>query len=238
MNLYKLLFTLFFATLIFNTLVAQTSKERITFHIEDFISKRDHLKTEFALNKKIPQDFELQSLVALSRYPELKKEKIEFKYATGAYTMAARPKFSSILYWGKRNRKYQVFINTKSRNGGLLLSEVPFNEQVGVMGHELAHILYYTKKSALRILLDGIAYTSRKKFRSKFEKDTDKVAINRGFGWQIYDFSTRVLNEKKIPEKYKSYKRKIYLSPESVLEYIKGEGVLLLPENNKPPSGF
>ena len=106
------------------------------------------------------------------------------------------------------------------------------------MGHELAHILYYTKKSALRILLDGIAYTSRKKFRAKFEKDTDKVAIHRGFGWQIYDFSTRVLNEKKIPEKYKSYKRKIYLSPESVLEYIKGEGVLLLPENNTPPSGF
>ena len=223
--------------MIFNGLIAQTSKEKITLKIEDFIEDLENLKEVFGENKKIPSDYELQSLLALSRYPELKEEKIEFVYATGSYTMAARPKITSVFTWGRKKRTYQIFINTISHKGGLLLSEVPFNEQVGVIGHELAHILYYTKRSALRIILDGIAYSS-KKFRSKFEKDTDIVAIHRGFGWQIYAFSNRVLSEKKIPEEYKKYKRKIYLSPEAVLDFIKEQEVSSDSDENTEPVGF
>jgi hypothetical protein len=214
-----------FLTILFLTTTAvngfaQTPAEKILFCEDEICSKLDLLKAEFSDNKTIPEEYEMQCLLALSYFPELKKENIEFVYSKGAYSMAARPAPLSLL-GKKKNRKYRIFINTESKNQGLLLHEVPFNAQVGIIGHELAHILDYTQKSVFRIMRDGIGYSSEK-FRAKFEHATDKIAIDRGLGWQVLEFCSSTHESESVPQQYKEYKNRVYMTPASIKEYIGG----------------
>ncbi|HET6245315.1 MAG: hypothetical protein H0V01_04320 [Bacteroidetes bacterium] len=215
LKLFLVLFITLFATN--KDTSGQTPREKFT--IEECKQSTACLKEEFYDNKMMPEKFESACLLALSYYPELKREKISFVYTKGAYSMAARPDPFSLLFSSRKNRQYYIYINTESKNKGLLLSDIPFNAQVGIVGHELAHILYYTKTSSWRIILDGILYYS-KSFRAKFEQDTDKVAIDRGLGWQVYDFCSKTHKADHVPEVYKQYKLQIYMSPESIIEYI------------------
>ena len=61
-------------------------------------------------------------------------------------------------------------------------------------------------------------------YRSRFEKDTDKRAIDHGLGWQVYNFSDQAVNKLYTSREYKKYKRKIYMTPEAILEYIENQG--------------
>jgi hypothetical protein len=199
-------------------LKAQTPKEKFHLTKEAVAPKHEELKEKIGTNLECPSEYELAALVALSAYPELQNKDIEFVFARGAYSMAARP-VPRTLFKHREKRKYRIFINTQSRNQGLLLHQIPFNAQVGIITHELAHILYYTRVSSLRIIRDGISYSS-KKFRAEFEKETDLEAIRRGFGWQLYEFASRTMEDENIPEEYKIYKSQIYLTPESIIEHI------------------
>ncbi|MDQ3190625.1 MAG: hypothetical protein M3Q58_03450 [Bacteroidota bacterium] len=208
---------------------AQTPQKK--FIVEECKHSTLALKGEFSCKKEIPLEFESACLLALSYYPELKEEKISFVYTKGAYSMAARPDPLSLLFKSQNDRQYYVYINTESKNKGLLLGDVPYNAQVGIVGHELAHILYYTKTSSWRIILDGILYAFES-FRSKFEQDTDKVAIDRGLGWQIYDFCSHTHKDRRVPEIYKEYKRKVYMTPESIIDYIRNQPRSVLDHNH------
>ncbi len=68
--------------------------------------------------------------------------------------------------------------------------------------------------------MDGVGYLF-KKFRIGFENDTDQVAIERGYGWQIHDYITQLLANPNVLASYKAYKRKVYYTPEKVLEELK-----------------
>jgi hypothetical protein len=229
MRLILILFSLLFSAFALN---AQTPKKEFHLIKDDCLGMYDNLKSSYGENLNCPEDYELSALIALSAYPELWDKNIEFVYSKGAYTMAARPAPLS-LFKSRKNRVYRVFINTESRNKGLLLHQVPFNAQVGIIVHELAHILYYTKRSSLGIIWDGISYSS-KKFREKFEKDTDKEAIQRGYGWQVHNFSKCTMEMENVPEKYKKYKSKIYLTPDAILSIIlKDEEQIVLEQDEK-----
>ncbi|MBA3899490.1 MAG: hypothetical protein H0X62_04640 [Bacteroidetes bacterium] len=197
---------------------AQTPEYKFKFVKEEILNDLDCYKEGICPKILIPDEYEAACVLALSHYPELQNEKIEFVYGKGSYSMAARPVPLS-LFRNKKNRKYKIFINTESKSKGLLLPNVGFNAQVGIVGHELAHILYYTKKSSFRIVLDGIGYMS-KSYRAKFEKETDRVAIERGLGWQLYEFSNSTQNHEDVPDAYKLYKTKIYMCPHSIKTYI------------------
>jgi hypothetical protein len=197
---------------------------KIKFLQEELPELLENIKCSAGSRISFPKEYEGACLIALSYYPELKDENIKFIYGKGAYSMAARPAAKS-LFRNRKNREYLIFINTQSKNKGLLLPEVELNAQVGIIGHELAHILYYTGKSSFRIMLDGLGYLN-KSYRAKFEKDTDKETINRGLGRQLLDFSSCTHNSSAVPEKYKRYKKRIYLCPQSILEllHLENEG--------------
>ncbi len=184
----------------------------------DFLDKAQQLQSKYGKNKVLPHGYELQCLIALSYYPELKNTSIEFVKKNIDATMAARPKMWSTLQ-GRKNRKYRIFINTNADRDGLLLSEVSFNAQVGILAHELAHILYYTNKSSWSIVGNGVAYVS-KKFRTKFERATDERTIQHGLGWQLHEFTSTTLNSKHVPEDYKAYKKRVYLTPEEIRQQM------------------
>ncbi len=179
-----------------------------------YASKIDSLRTQFGTNKEFPKEYELAALIALSYYPELKQTKIKFVVKKLKSTMAARPAGLNI-FRRKGKRTYHVLLNNV--NPEVPLDSASFNAQIGVIGHEFAHIVDYQSKSSFKVICNGIGY-SNKKYRAKFERATDQRTIDHGLFWQCYDFSVYVFTCKQADPAYLSYKRKVYMTPEEIKE--------------------
>ena len=173
----------------------------------------DTLRSQFSNNKFFYEKYELQTLVALSFYPELKNTKISFKRRELKTTMVARPKGINV-FRAKGKRHYIIYINDYP-SSKVSPDSVSFNAQIGVIGHELAHLVDYEQTSSLKMLIVGFSYLN-KKFRTKFERATDLRTINHGLLWQCYDFAMYVHNSSIAPAEYINYKKKFYMSPEEI----------------------
>ena len=136
------------------------------------------LLAEFGRNKELPVGFELQTLLALSHYPQLKDTRIRFIVDDVDIPLSSRPHWASMLRSAK-NRTYLVVIDSH-REGDrkeLLLAYQPFNAQTGIIGHELAHTVYYLDRSFFGIARDALCQLSS--CRIRFERDTDRRTVER-----------------------------------------------------------
>lgn len=151
----------------------------------------DALSAEFGNNKNLPKGFELQTLLALKHYPELRETKINFIVDDVSIPLSSRPHWSSMLRSAK-NRTYQVIIDNELEGSreALLLKNQPFNAQIGIIGHELSHTVYYLGRSFFGIV--GNALCQFTNCRIKFERATDRRLIDYGLGWQRFDHATFV----------------------------------------------
>ena len=156
---------------------------------------------------------------ALTLYPELCDLKIRVQYGNIKTSMAAQPRILSVF--NKRdNRTYKVVINKNpQKEQTQLLYAAPFNAGVGIMGHELAHILDYSFKSGWQLTWTGIRYLG-KNYRRTMERQTDSVTIARGLGWQLYHFAYFVMNDANIDDAYRQHKSDFYMKPEEIFEII------------------
>lgn len=176
----------------------------------------DSLLALYGNNKTIPGEYLHQALLALSYYPELKDTRIEFRYSDEKTTMAARPVIGSLFC----KRRYLVLINNDPDFDGIPLDKVPFNAQVGVIGHELAHIADYESRNLWGILEVLFSYAGPR-HKPHFERTTDKETIIRGLGWQLYDWAVYSMEDNPYAtEAYKDFKRRHYMSPDEILAYI------------------
>ena len=186
-----------------------------------YVDRIEELHSEFGNNKTIPEEFKLASLIALSGYPELKDLRIDIVYRKSKTTMEARPTLCSV-FRKKAKRRYKVIINSNDKKlQKAALKNVPFNAQVGVLAHEFAHVRLYNQKNVFALLVIGIRYGISKKFREKFEKENDEETIRRGYGWQMYHFTSYILNDAEISGKYRKYKERIYYTPDELEKLIK-----------------
>ncbi|MCH7816664.1 MAG: hypothetical protein IIC60_08870 [Proteobacteria bacterium] len=146
----------------------------------------DFLFEQYGHNKSLPPGYELQALIALSHYPELIEVKIRFIVDDVAIPLSSRPHWTSMLR-SAHDRTYQVIIDSEleGRRDVLLVKNQPFNAQIGIIGHELAHTVYYLKRSFFGIIGDAICQLGS--CRINFERDTDRRLIEYGLGWQRYD---------------------------------------------------
>ncbi len=194
-------------------------KPKRLFKKEEQVTQLIKLKENYSFNKFFEtQDYCLQTYIALSYYPELKNVLITFKHKNIYTTMETRPNTISLL-GNKENRTYTVYIDNNAENEGITLNTVPFNAQIGIIGHELAHIVDYERHSTFEIAKIGTKYIN-KKTRPKFEKSIDSLTIQIGLGWQLYDWSDYVLNKSKASANYKNYKRNTYLIPSEIDKII------------------
>lgn len=192
---------------------AQTVKAPRLYSEVIWAEKIDSLREAVGQHKTFLPEYELASLVALMHYPELKETKITFVNKPLSSTMAARPKGLNV-FRRKGKRMYVVIINN-TEDVKVPVDSVSFNAKVGVIGHELAHILDYENKCSLKVAANGVGYVS-KKFRVKFERATDQRTIDHGLGWQCFDWSYYVYHYKNIPADYLEYKKKTYMSYEEI----------------------
>jgi len=182
-----------------------------------YASILDSLKKAYPNTKNISPEFELPFYAAISHYPELKETNIEMKLKKFNFSMAARP--AKKLMANRKKRIYRVYANIKKDFGGVLPASLKFNQKVGVIGHELAHVLDYSKKSLCKMVGTGIGYLFVS-YRRNIEKNTDIETIKHGMGWQLYDYKDFLLNHSNATEKFKKKTVKVYLNEKELKELI------------------
>lgn len=214
----KIGFGLFFSLSIAQSIDAQISGQ-VTLISPESQTYIDSIAKEYSTNKKFSTEFKLPAMIALSYYPELKNTRIEFVNKSIRTTMACRPKWN-FIFKRKENRVYRVFINNNAeRVKGAMLADVPYNAQIGLIGHELGHVADYAQSGVFRIIGMGFKYLFTPG-RMHVERKVDKITIDHQLGWQLYDFCDFILNRSTVSEEYKEYKRKVYYKPEEILLLI------------------
>lgn len=181
-----------------NSLIAQEgpqgAKPVREYSEREALTRYDELLREYGNNKSLPAGFELQALLALSHYPALRNTRIDFIVDDVSIPLSSRPHWVSMLR-SAPNRTYQVIIDTELEGSrdALLLKNQPFNAQVGIIGHELAHTAYYLDRSFFGIAGDALCQLSS--CRIEFERATDRRLIEHGLGWQRLEHATFVRSQ-------------------------------------------
>ncbi len=146
---------------------------------------------QFGTNKTLPQGFELQTLIALSYFPELKNTRIEFRVKPTYSLLQTRPVAHGIF--SRRTRHYTITISDSSywKLEPIRLDPMNFNAQVGVLGHELSHVADFSRRSLGSLIASGIGHLSSR-YIDRFEYSTDSICIAHGLGYQLLAWSTFV----------------------------------------------
>lgn len=192
------------------------------------------LQSEYGKNKIIPQEYRRQILLALSFFPELKNTFIEFRVIkTCKAPLTTVPSFTSILK-SPQDRKYVITIrNLRSKNlEPILFEHLSFNAQIGVIGHELSHVVDFSGQSSLQLITGGINHISYK-YVDHFEYRTDSICVAHGLGYQLLEWSKYVrlslhrdnwIGAGNFEEEKKS-KRERYMNPSTILRKIEEDAI-------------
>jgi len=150
------------------------------------------LYDEFGKNKKLPQGYEKQILQALSHFPELSDTKIEWRINEAYTPVSVRPALMS-MFRSKSQREYIITISNQTIDTlkQLLFENLSFEKQVGIMGHELSHIVDFKNKSVLQSLLMAIGHLSPR-YLDRMEYSTDLICIEHGLGKELEAYSQHV----------------------------------------------
>jgi hypothetical protein len=177
-----------------------------------------------AENKQIPAVIEKNVLKALSFYPELKNTKINFVFKTNIKTsvMQAQPVFTSLLK-SRRSRCYRINISQQFKliHSQLPIEQIPDDVMIGWIGHELGHILDYEGKSNLGMMAFGYRYYFHSSFVKQAEMVADSLAVERGMGNYIVATKRFILDHAELPQAYKDKIRRLYLSPDVIVEKVR-----------------
>ncbi|OEK02897.1 hypothetical protein BFP97_15800 [Roseivirga sp. 4D4] len=183
----------------------------------------------YSWRKTIPEELSSPALNALKHYPSLQTKKIVFKYTrrAGSSIMKAQPMISSVLQVGD-DRAYIIYVNKKIDLGKekLSITDLPEDVLKGWFGHELGHVMDYENRTMLGLIAFGLGYIFSKGFVKRAENRADRIAIQHGLGDEIIRTKNFILNHAGLSEKYKQKIKKLYPSPEQIMEIIQGEKTL------------
>src|SRR6187399_1840402 len=147
---------------------------------------------EFRNKKEIPPQFEKPILTALSYFPELKDVHIVFRIKKAYTPLTTKPNFAGV-FKRKGHRTYIIMISDQTIDTlkPLLFQNLIFEQQVGVIGHELSHVVDFNSKNFPQTLGVGIGHIS-KRYLDKMEFNTDRICIRHGLGKYLLAYSKHV----------------------------------------------
>jgi len=191
---------------------------------EDYENKLDDLSKMYGNNKEFAEEYELAALIALAHYPELREVSVRFLVTEYFMPIAAPPRLSTLL-GGKDKWQFDVVISTTSKKNRehLLLENIPFNEQIGIIGHELAHIADYRQRSFAQMLVLPLCII-KPECRSRYEQETDRRNIEHGLGWQRY-YHASFVRRKFREDGINLSGSKTYMGPDRILEHMRETGL-------------
>ena len=172
----------------------------------------DALLSAWGENKSLPKGYELPTLIALSHYPELKGIRIEFRFKQSGSTLMSKTTVWSLLQRPEK-RTYLINIRQSNQVDSALLQYMTLDEQLGSLGHELAHTSDYLKKGFGEMVKVILGHLSRK-YLDRQEYSTDDRAINHGLGFQLY--RRRSIKQSKLQWHSTSTTTERYMKPSTV----------------------
>lgn len=179
---------------------------------------------QFGQNKQIPAVIEKNVLKALSFYPELKNTCISFIFKTSikGSVMQAQPVFTSLLQKRKK-RRYRINISKdfKLISSQMPIEQIPDDVMIGWIGHELGHILDYEGRTNIGMIGFGYSYYFSSSYVMHAEMMADSFAVERGMGDYIVATKRFILDHAELPQEYKDKIRKLYLSPDVIVEQVR-----------------
>jgi len=157
-------------------------------------SRQDSTWFIYARHKQLPSGYEKEALEALSHFPELKNVAIRFKLKKSFSTLKTRPGFFSAMM-PRGHRSYTIIISNKTiqRLMPLMFSHLSYEARVGVIGHELSHVLYFSGKSTWQCFKVLIGHLSAS-YLDRFEYNTDMICIRHGLGKDLEAWSSYIRN--------------------------------------------
>ncbi len=175
------------------------------------------------VNKIIPKEYEAVIKIALLYFPELAETAIEFRVKKQVAPLSARPKIWSVFVKSSK-RKYVINISNQTieKLNAILLSNLSFNAQIGVIGHELSHIVEYDSKRGIFFIGLALRHVSKRSM-DRFEYNTDKRCVEHKLGYQLLSWSEEV-RSKLGQEKWggaNKPKRERYMNPATIRELIR-----------------
>ena len=193
-----------------------------------FIADRDQMffkrhENNSMTNKIIPEVIRFQAYQALSYFPELRDVPITFKFKKKIKksTMQAQPKFSGIFKRsGKRSYVILISETIQIEDESFHILDLEDDIMIGWLGHELGHIMDYRERSGIGMLIFGFRYLYSKSYLREAERTADAFAIQKGMGEYIIATKNFILNHSDISEVYKDRIRRLYLSPEEIMEMV------------------
>ncbi|MEI9809041.1 MAG: hypothetical protein WDO16_14935 [Bacteroidota bacterium] len=189
----------------------------------------NELKKEFGHNKQYPPQFEKPILIALSYYPGLKNTPIYFRTRKRHSIAVTRTTWSGFFASpGKRHYVITISDNTEEMLLPLLFSGLRFNTQVGLIGHELGHVVQYSAMNTLQ-LIKYMAGNISAKYIDRFEYRADSACIAHGLGYQLLEWSSFVRKTMNTENwlgpdyAHRPKKRERYMNPGTILRRINSD---------------
>lgn len=178
-------------------------------------------------DKEVPKEFEKPILTALSYFPELEEVHIIFRIRKAYTPLTTKPTVAGI-FAPKNHRTYIVTISNETSDTltHLLYQNLSFEEQVGIMGHELSHVVDFKSKNFVQSASSGIGHIS-KKYVDKMEFNTDRICIMHGLGKYLEAYSMHVRQSMHVHnwrgadfvnEKNETHER--YMNPDTIEKYM------------------
>lgn len=195
----------------------------VHFTTYSFSDTMKETKNTILNNKIIPESIENEVRIALSHYPELIDTPIEFKFKRkiSKSFMQAQPKFSGLFKY-RKNRSYSILISQSFNieNEEIGVNEIPSDVLIGWIGHELGHIMDYRNRKGFNMIIFGLKYIFSNNYIREAERAADTYAVNRGMGEYILATKDFILNHTDLSEVYKARIKRLYLSPEEIVELV------------------
>nr|MCU0430849.1 hypothetical protein [Cytophagaceae bacterium] len=161
----------------------------------------DSIKQAYCARMVLPKGQEEAFLLALMHYPELKGARIKCIQRRRFVPLTTMPSVRSTFFHKQTNRRYKILISTHSRHviDSILLHKLPLNAAIGVLGHELAHVAYFTHQNFWGVMRVAKGNLSNK-YLDSMEFATDQSTIDHGLGWQLLAWSE--FTRDKLASKY------------------------------------
>ena len=174
-------------------------------------------------NKEIPLSIKDQVEVALTHYPQLKDTPIAFRFKKEIKksTMQAQPTYASI-FKSRKNRAYVILISEKFHIEEEIFSILDVEDDVliGWIGHELGHVMDYRNRSTLNMISFALKYLFSTAHIQEVERAADTYAVKHGMYQYILATKNFILNNTSISPKYKNRIKRLYMSPEEIMELV------------------
>lgn len=173
----------------------------------------------FQGKSKWTEQEQLCCLKAIKNIANADSTKIIFKKSRIKSMGQAQP-HPLTIFRNSNKRVSIISVRDISKNKKLCFSTIPDSAKIGLIAHELTHVMDFQSKDFFKLMAMSYKYSLSSKFRKDTEWKTDSLSIINGLGQEVLCFYDYIINSPFISEKYLQNKKKFYMHREDIIRIM------------------